>query len=204
MIVNFGCGPTGRTGYLNIDGGPVVLISKLPVPSKLFRSRAGLIEGYRSAAVTYRTATRLRFAPVSLDGFYASHVFEHMDPDELAELLSKIAIWLKHGAWLRVVLPDLKNIADAYTSGAIQGDTFIKRLNLSTAGQGILARLFGRSRHRWMYDRHTFSDLLFSCGFNEVVLCDFGQGADRRLASLDDFGHAHESFYLESRRSIEA
>jgi hypothetical protein len=198
-IVNFGCGPAARAGDVNVDGGPTVLISRLPLPSKAFKSRSVLIDEYRSSGVIYRTAARLSFPPASLDGFYASHVFEHMDREELATLLTRIASWLKPRACLRVVLPDLKKLAKAYSTGAIDATEFVKWLNLSTSGQGVMARLFGRARHRWMYDEASFAALLRKSGFQEISARGFREGADPRLFSLDLLSHEHESFYIESR-----
>lgn len=88
----------------------LLLAKYLPLPARFFGpTRATFVEG-----IKYATTSTLRLPRSSLDGFYASHVLEHVAQDECRRFLSRIRGWLKPGGVLRVVLPELRLMAEQY------------------------------------------------------------------------------------------
>lgn len=58
----------------------------------------------------------LSFEDSTIDAVYASHVYEHLDLGQAERFLAEILRVLKPGGIVRLVVPDLENIATAYLS----------------------------------------------------------------------------------------
>lgn len=200
-IVNFGCGPFAPEGFINLDGSPVALASRLPLPAVIFGPKATLVSAMRRSGVRYATARRVRFPFDSLDGVYASHVLEHLARAECDALLRKVHAWLKPDGRLRVVLPDLSLFASQYSSGQVDADHFVACTNLSIERQGWLSRCFGHSFHQWMYDRDSGSRILRHAGFRNIRVCRFCGSDYPEFNQLDGSAdRAADSFYLEATK----
>ena len=199
QIVNFGCGPFADPGCINIDGSLTALIARIPLPAGLFAGKKRYIEGFRRGQVVYCRGSKLNFPANSLDGFYCSHVLEHIERSEVIQMLPRIKRWLKPGAWIRIVLPDLRKLAESYVRRDANADEFVKLTHLSTGGMSTTQWKFGHSYHRWMYDADSFSEILSAAGFTEVTQREFGKSADPHLAELDLPERAEGSLYLEGR-----
>lgn len=201
VIVNFGCGASpGPSGcdYVNVDGSLTVLLAKLPIPLAAFGSRADFARVIRASSIRYGTAHRISFAESSIDGFYASHVLEHLSKRDCEELLSRVLKWLKPSGVLRIVLPDLRRAARAYVSGGSDASQFVASTYLAADGKYWWEILFGHSMHRWMYDADSFSTLLASLRFREINVCGLHSGRLEALSSLDVPSREAESFYIEA------
>jgi hypothetical protein len=201
VIVNFGCGANpapSASGYINIDGSLTVLLARLPLPASVFGSRADFIRVLRANRIRYGTASQLKFPEGSLDGFYSSHVLEHLSKRDCEDLLIRVHKWLKPSGVLRVALPDLRRFAKAYLAGATNASQFVAATHLAPDGLTWWEMLFGHSQHRWMYDAASFSKLLADIGFREVKECEMNQGRLPALSCLDIPSRQAESFYIEA------
>jgi len=201
VIVNFGCGAnpaTGDSGYLNIDGSLTVRLAKLPFPASFFGTRADFIGVIRAQGIRYGTADRLKFPPNSLDGFYASHVLEHLPRRRCEDLLARLLVWLKPSGVLRVVLPDLKRFAASYVAGKTNASELVASTHLAEDGLSWWEIAFGHSQHRWMYDADSFSQILVRLGYRDVREHSFGEGRLPALSALDIPSRQAESFYIEA------
>jgi hypothetical protein len=201
VIVNFGCGAnpaTGASSYINVDGSLTVLLARLPLPTAAFASRANFVRVLRANDIRYGTSRRLRFPEGTLDGFYASHVLEHLSKRECRDLMLRVQHWLKPSGVLRVVLPDLRRFAEAYVEGATDASQFVANTCLAPEGLNWWETLFGHSQHRWMYDAASFSKLLEDLGFREIKECKMNQGRLPDLSNLDITSRQMESFYIEA------
>jgi hypothetical protein len=203
MIVNFGCGSNvapSTPGYVNVDGSPTVLLAKLPVPASFFRRRAEFIQIIRKHRVRYGTAHSLNFRKASLDGFYASHVLDHLSQAECEKFLLRIRYWLKPSGVMRVVLPDLRRFAASYIADMTDASQFLESLLIARNGQRWWETILGNSLHRWMYDPASFTKLLAKAGFSDIRECALHQGRLQDLVVLDIPSRQGESFYVEASR----
>lgn len=201
MIVNFGCGANPApddSSYVNIDGSLTVRLARLPLPATAFGSRADFVRVIRANRIHYGTARHLEFPNDSLDGFYASHVLEHLSTADCEDLVSRVRCWLKPSGVLRVVLPDLKRTAQSYVAGEIDASRFIAGTYLAANSLHWWEIVFGHSRHRWMYDAASFTQLLQKLDFGAIQECKMHQGLLPALSCLDIPSRESESFYVEA------
>jgi len=201
VIVNFGCGASfapSHSGYMNIDGSLTILLARLPLPATAFGSRADFVRVLRANHVRYGTARGLKLPEGSLDGFYASHVLEHLSRRDCENLLLRVRRWLKPSGVLRVVLPDLKRSAKSYVEGTTDASRFVASTYLAEDGLRWWETLFGHIQHRWMYDAASLSQLLERLGFREIQECEMNQGRLPALNCLDIPSRQAESFYVEA------
>lgn len=203
MIVNFGCGanPGPRdSGYINIDGSLTVQLAKLPLPASAFGGRADFVRVIRANQIRHGTAASLKLPANSIEGFYASHVLEHLSKRDCESLLVGALGWLKPSGVLRVVLPDLKRFAASYVTGTTNASQFLASTHLAEDGLRWWEVTFGHSRHRWMYDAESFSQVLVRLGFQDVREHSFGQSRLPALTCLDISSRRSESFYIEASK----
>lgn len=203
MIVNFGCGAnpaTGDSGYLNIDGSLTIQLAKLPLPASFFGARADFVRVIRANHIRRCTADRLKFPANSIDGFYASHVLEHLPKRRCEDLLARLLVWLKPSGVLRVALPDLKRLAASYVAGKTNASEFVANTHLAEDGLKWWEIVFGHSQHRWMYDADSFSQILIRLGYRDVRERSFGEGQLPALSALDIPSRQAESFYIEASK----
>jgi len=203
VIVNFGCGAnTGprESGYINIDGSLTLQLAKLPVPATVFGGRADFVRAIRANRIRYGTAGRLKFAPGSIDGFYASHVLEHLPRRQCENLLARVLVWLKPSGAIRIVLPDLKRYAALYVTGKTDASQFVASTHLAEEDLSWWGGIFGHSQHRWMYDAKSFTQVLARIGFQDVREHSFGEGRLPALSHLDIPSRQADSFYVEGSK----
>jgi SAM-dependent methyltransferase len=102
MLLNVGCGQTFHPEWINVD----------VVPAAPGVRRVDLAHG-------------LPFADRSIDACYCSHVLEHLPPEAAARALAEMFRVLRPGGIVRIVVPDLRRIAEQYLSlsaAAEEGD----------------------------------------------------------------------------------
>jgi hypothetical protein len=201
VIVNFGCGANpapSTSSSINVDGSLTILLARLPLPAAAFGSRADFVRVIRSSQIRYGTARHLKLPEGSLEGFYASHVLEHLSKRDCENLLLRVRRWLKPSGALRVVLPDLKRSAKSYVDGRTDASRFVASTYLAGDDLRWWEVLFGHIQHRWMYDAASFSQLLEKLGFREIKECEMNQGCLPALNCLDIPSRQAESFYIEA------
>ena len=159
-IVNFGCGAGGlaSSDYINMDGSPLALLARLPLPATFFRGKVHFVGQLRASRVQYATDRSLRLSPSSLDGFFTSHTLEHLNRPQCIARLRRIQGFLKPSGRLRVLLPYLRRLATDYLSGG-SADTFLFEIRLTVLRKWWIG---GHTGHRWMYDEQSFKQLLVS------------------------------------------
>jgi SAM-dependent methyltransferase len=91
ILVNIGCGGVYHLGWINLDFSPVG-------------------QGVRP----YDARKRLPFADASVDAVYHAHLLEHLESDDARQFLIECHRVLRPGGVVRVVVPDLEGIAQAY------------------------------------------------------------------------------------------
>jgi predicted SAM-dependent methyltransferase len=93
MLLNVGCGQTFHSEWINVD----------VVPASPAVRRVDLARG-------------LPFPDRSIDACYCSHVLEHLRPDDAGRALAELFRVLRPGGVVRIVVPDLRRVAEQYLS----------------------------------------------------------------------------------------
>jgi predicted SAM-dependent methyltransferase len=132
-------------------------------------------------------------------GFYSSHAFEHLPHGQCKDLLSRVRTWLTATGVLRVVLPDLRKLVNSYLVTG-DADALVASTHLVCDHLLSLSKIFGNSRHLWMYDADSFKRLLEDAGFHDIRLCEFGESRMPSLSALDIPVRRVESFYMEATK----
>lgn len=106
-LVNLGCGRTVHPAWVNLD-----LVPAAP------------------GVIRHNLCFGLPFRDHEVDAIYHSHVLEHLRPEQGLRLLAECYRTLRPGGVLRIVVPDLEQIAQLYLNyhtRAWQGDSDAQR-----------------------------------------------------------------------------
>jgi predicted SAM-dependent methyltransferase len=180
LSVNVGCGPFGKSGWLNLD--------LMPVPGVTLQ-----YDCRKSLPLRDGSAARIR----------CEHFFEHLDHEEEAPLfLAACFRSLAPKGVLRVVVPDAGRYLKAYCSGSREAWSDLgwdighlpPPLNTPMA---VINHVFRQGEeHRYAYDFETLAGLLRDSGF-QVIPSAFGHSVDPQLC--DDLpNHRLYSLYVDA------
>ncbi len=142
--LHLGCGRKYLPGFVNIDGN-------------VFR-RTNMWLDLRNG---------LPFADSTVSSAYASHVFEHFYPDELAGILRECHRVLRPGGGLRIVVPDMGGAVRAYLEGRSTFFSDFPRPHKSLGGK-LSNLLFCEGGHRQGFDFSYLEETLQEAGFSEI------------------------------------
>ncbi len=172
IIINIGClGEYGKSDYLNAD--LLLGINYLP---KVF---LGQLDYDLLLNLTECDRNILNLA----DGIFLSHVLEHIPPNLALEALKNCLAYLKVGAGLRVVVPDIEKVSFPQLPTP---STSIRRtldVNRGFYGWG----------HKFMYNLDLVTLLMEEAGFKEVKAVEFRSGF---LGNTDLEKYKNESLYV--------
>lgn len=159
----------------------------------------------------------LPFADGSASTIYSSHFLEHLTFAEAVDLLTEARRVLREGGVLRLVVPDIALLIEAYSRGDVAFFQARARLwpresdgtpllqILTYAGAGAEGRDLGR--HRFGYDFATLSAALRAAGFSSITASTFN-GSDKADLRIDHYSPAasisldgtHFSLFVEAIR----
>ncbi len=183
-------------GWLNTDVTPHLFVARVPGLAWLLH-RVGVIGPERYAAhrsgrfrrVSYLDVTRrFRFDDHTFEAVYASHLLEHLDPEEGQRCLHEIHRVLQPGGILRLAVPDLDGVVAQYDP--TDPDGFLAGLYDAHSG-----RRSRTSLHRWMYNSKSLDELLRRVGFREVQRCEYRQG---RCPDVEEIETRRWSLFMEA------
>jgi predicted SAM-dependent methyltransferase len=192
LRLNLGCGLNAPPGWTNIDGSWNARLAKHPLLRRAL-SRVALVPRdklevpWSSSIVVHNIRKRLPFREGSAAAIYASHVLEHLYREEGQRLMAECFRVLQAGGVLRVVVPDLRAIAEEYVgNGASKkksadseslrpAELFNQRLMMrwpTPASSNLFYRIYTSwedfHSHKWMYDADSLAGLFVSAGFVQV------------------------------------
>jgi predicted SAM-dependent methyltransferase len=193
--LNVGCGTSGITGWCNIDSSPTILLSRIPLGRRLFRTppwprdvrRMNVLRG-------------LPFADRIVAYIYSSHLLQGLTYEESLGLMKESFRVLRAGGVLRIVVPDLERIVKDYLAdpGPFASHTLMKRLSLKTSA---MRDLLGRGRgYEQMFDARSLIRLFVDAGFTNPEVCGFKKS---RIPEIDDIEleqRKGESLYVEATK----
>lgn len=169
--LNLGCGSVRPKGWVNTDSSLNANLQKIPLIGKSISRLFNLVK-YTDNNFEYMNLNRRwRFKDKSVDVVYASHLFEHLTLRSAELFVQESFRCLKPGGVIRIVVPDLYQIAKRYTEeyekGAEGADTtqFIMwAINMHREGQyrniGLFKKLILEwqgypHQHKYMYDSNS-------------------------------------------------
>ncbi len=210
MRINVGCGQTPTTGWRNFDNSLSLRLSSL---SRLgsWAFRLGILDEHQYEFMRFAQTNNIEYGDATkglpiqdgaVDVLYSSHMLEHLDRDEASRFLKEARRLLVPGGVIRLVVPDIKKLADQYISTG-DADFFIKSTILWTnSPKSLLERahllIVGFRNHKWMYDGKSLSKLLGDHGFIQMRVVQSGETMIEKPAPLDLHERESESVYVEA------
>jgi SAM-dependent methyltransferase len=168
--VNLGCGETVPEGWINVDYSIGARLVRVPVLKVILRWLGLFNADWSDRVLIHDLRTTLPWTDNSIDAVYSSHTLEHMTLEDGSSLLRECYRSLKSGGAIRIVVPDLEDMVQAYAAGNLTSAEFIDALGMGfeqkgdTAVKKFLAPYF-RFPHRCMYDHKSLAALLEAVGF---------------------------------------
>lgn len=163
LKLHLGCGSRILKGWINIDAiwRPNVVV--LPLP-----------EGLKS------------FKDNSVEYIYTCHFLEHLQyPQEVMSFLTKCYHLLKSGGVIRIGVPDIEIIIDAYANNDKEFFQIQSQFHhpswCSTKLEHLMYALQQDGEHKYGYDFETLQKVLHQSGFEEVIKSRFAQSAFEAL-----------------------
>lgn len=159
LKVDFGgCGKGGEWRTINKDDGEA-------------HAAPDIVADITAAAHALDTA----FEPQSVDEARCIHALEHLPP---WDVLATLAYWrgfLKPGARLLIVVPDMRAIFETYLDGWIDAETAMGMIYVPAEWQ---QKAPGEA-HRWGFDEDTLCQRLNAAGYHDVRRIDYPHGTFR-------------------------
>jgi predicted SAM-dependent methyltransferase len=186
--VHLGCGPDLRPGWLNIDYRP------------------GATLGYDAATgfLNYDLRQGLpEIATGSVDVFFSSHFFEHVNPQEALNLMVECRRAVRDDGMVRFQMPDFKQTFRAYVDDdqafldkALNYYNLLDKLPVYSRNYADLVSVavYEDYTHKWVWDPQNLSLALIAAGFGTVEEVDFDPEIDNPAEARRDY-----SYYLLAR-----
>lgn len=222
-LINLGSNTRVAPGWNNVDFSWIVRLGRHPALCRLLR-RLGLlsqdrydrIRTFDPQTVFWDLRKGIPFPDQTFDAVYHCHVLEHIDREAAPVFLRECRRVLRSGGILRVVVPDLEQLARIYLDTvervparatmndhlrAVENmiDQMVVRTPRLRREQKLIVRwaehiVVGNTAragvlHRWMYDRLSLGEALRDAGF-----CDIRAHTD----STSQIG-GWASFHLDSQ-----
>lgn len=210
LRINVGCARSPTPGWTNFDNSLSVRLAKLPVVPELLK-RLGMLVDAQYEMIEFARKNDIRHADVrrglpvpddSVEVLYSSHMVEHLDRSEVERFLRDARRILKPGGIIRLVVPDLRRMAEAYLRGGT-ADRFVEETRLALKPPRSLAQrlrflLVGPRHHLWMYDGESLAALLEAHGFRDAAVLPPGQTRIPDPGPLDLAEREWHSVYVEA------
>ncbi|NEO85086.1 MAG: methyltransferase domain-containing protein [Spirulina sp. SIO3F2] len=196
LCLHIGCGLVVGPSWLNLDASSSLRLVQLPLVGRWLQQRLKLPPW--PPEVRYgNIVTGLAIAPNSCELVYASHVLEHLSRQDFDRALKNILSYLKPGGTLRVVVPDLEDLAQKYLADlqnpitapqaaeTLMTDSFLGHSGSRTTVRQRLKEALANHRHQWMWDRVALPWAFEQAGLDAVQVCSYGDWPDERFAEVE-------------------
>lgn len=204
--VQYGCGFTAPSGWINYDASPTLRYERLPLFGKLYtRNKQRFPEN-----VLYGDIVKgLPEVRDSCDAVYCSHILEHLAYIDFKKALRNTFLILKPGGTFRGVVPDLKAAVDLYIknydesaspASDLMRDTMLGIEDRGNGLRSIMMNLYGNSKHLWMWDYPSLRYELQEAGFNNVRSARFGDAKDANFVHVEEQGRFYGATAFECQK----
>lgn len=223
-ILNIGCGIKMHWAHNNLDFSPyarlrhhMFFVKLLKLIGFLSEKRYQKLLKVDPQIIVWNLRKGIPFDNETFDMVYHSHFLEHLELSVALDLLKECHRVLKNDGIIRVVVPDLEQIAKKYIKSLIaleNGQEYAKSRHREaihelfdqmvrdeasgTSQQKPFVRLVERlirgdatksgELHRWMYDKYSLKDL--------IEIADFRNISIREASSSAIYGW--EGYYLDT------
>jgi len=129
----------------------------------------------------------------AVDEVRASHVLEHFFPEEMPLVLAEWQRILVPGGTVRIVVPDLKIVAEALVKGV---DSKGRKSGSVTDTTAVFAQIYGVGyetsktqdawRHRFLFDENLLKEILVQNGFQNAECYNQDQDPAKSYGLNDD------------------
>jgi predicted SAM-dependent methyltransferase len=215
--INHGCGSVRPKGWINTDSSLNALVQKNPLFGRLV-SRIFRTVNYNHHDVVYVNLNRnWSYKSEMIDLVYASHLFEHLDKKAVDLFLQESFRVLKHSGTIRLVVPDLYQIAKKYVVEFEMNEKtdpsvdFMWAINMHREGQyktgwnlkNLLAWIQGYPhQHKFMYDSKSIQLLLEKYGFQSIRFCSYGKSEYiNEIQDVEGTKESYLSVYIEAKKA---
>ena len=204
--VQFGCGLSNPEGWYNFDSSPTLKFQRMLFFGMLFKRITQ--PSFPDNIVFGDVIKGLPLKDGSVDLLYSSHVLEHLSYDDFIIALKNSFKVLKKGGVFRIVMPDLKQLVDAYLENKQQNNPLasVNFINNTLMGvksrdksiKSLVFRAFGNTNHLWLWDYESTEKMLKEVGFESVRKCAFND------SSVQDFKEVESEDRFVGSLAIEA
>jgi len=190
IYAQYGCGWSAPDEWRNFDASPTLRFERVPIVGKLY-SRNGK---RFPANVEYGDIVKgLPLPDNYCQALYCSHVLEHLSLDELRVALKNSLKILKSGGVFRLVMPDLRQLAENYINddSVTASIKFIKDSGLGRESRAkdlksFIIQWLGNSQHLWLWDYNSIEKELKDIGFINIRRAKYGDSIDKNFLKVED------------------
>lgn len=144
----------------------------------------------------------------SVAGVYCSHVLEHLALSDFRSAVRNVFTYLKPGGRFRIVVPDLEFLIRQYSADA-SPDAAMAFMRNAVLGEDSRARgvrslprrVFGRSKHLWMWDYKAMEKELAAAGFDEIRRARYNDSPDARFREVENPSRWENCLGIECRKT---
>lgn len=204
--VQYGCGFTAPDGWVNYDASPTLRYERLPLIGKFYtRNSQRFPENVKYGDIVKGLPEQHE----NCDGVYCSHILEHLAYNDFRKALKNTYTILKPGGIFRAVMPDLKTAVDVYIKNYNKIDSpaseFMRNtmLGIEDRGSGfrsILIKLYGNSKHLWMWDYRSLQHELKEIGFRNIRPCKFGDSTEKAFELVEEEARFYGAVAFECQK----
>ena len=207
--LHLGCGPNAPPNWLNVDGSWNAWLTHHPYLRRLLETLGitsrGQGELWKVRPLVHDLTKPLPFTQNRFSAVYASHVLEHLYLEDAQKLLSECRRVLRPGGVVRIVVPDLRSMANVYLNNNKEAH------NLGSGGKELSADKLNGSlsfrspapptgsflyqiyslwkdfhHHKWMYDSESLTHYVEAAGFTDVSPKQYLQSAISGIAEVEE------------------
>jgi predicted SAM-dependent methyltransferase len=207
LYVQYGCGLSAPSRWINFDSSPSLKLQKLPIIKRIVKKKVNFPENVLYGDIIKGLPG---IKENSCSGVYCSHVLEHLSLNDFGIALKNTYSILKNNGIFRCVLPDLefsinryiqqKKINDSNASLEFMENTM---LGISHRPRSLTEKIinsWGNSKHLWMWDAASLSKYLSAAGFNSVRQCFFNDSTDSRFTDVEEQGRFYGAIAFECKK----
>src|SRR5216683_3666514 len=224
--LNLGCGPNAPAGWLNVDGSWNAWLSNHVYLRKTLKAFGVIGKNSPGAEWKVRPLVHdltkgLPFEANTVSVIYGAHVLEHLYLADAQRLLAECKRVLRPGGVIRLVVPDLHSMVEAYlrnknggspspTERIAAADKLNEMLGFRSpappAGNPLFQFYYlwkDFHHHKWMYDSDSLIRYMENAGFAAVSEKGYLQSEIPGIAEVEEAGRVLDGagICVEGRKS---